>query len=194
MRMEIDNIVIFGKLCLSHDPHHLLHVVTPCVHLQASDQFLCPIKKQQRDDIYVVKCQILERLRSHPGIRKQKNWCSAAFITYYFERFCVLPASLYPTIQLVMSAWSIQEQILKIKQMYYYAVLLHYSYWVNQITLTETTEIKYILQTVLAASQPLVCLSSHASANQTHFTNRAICLNGKGDVAGLWCGCDPAAR
>lgn len=59
---------------MSHDPHHLWPITSPCVHLRASHSFLCPIKKQRRDDIYVVKCHlILKRPRSQPGIRNQKT-------------------------------------------------------------------------------------------------------------------------
>lgn len=80
--------------------------------------------------------------------------------------------------------------------MYYYAFQLHhYPYWINYIKLTENdwSKIYTALSTFLAASQLLVCLSTHASANQTHFTNRASWSDREGDAAALWCWCAPAA-
>lgn len=44
-----------------------------------------------------------------------------------------------------------------------------------------------------AASRSPVCLSVHASANQTQLTNRASRLNREGEAAGRWCGCALAA-
>lgn len=72
--------------------------------------------------------------------------------------------------------------------------LIHCPYWISKSTLTEIIEIKCILQSVSFGCQPVTGLSFHATANRTHFTNRAICLNGEGGVAGLWYCSAPAAH
>lgn len=116
----------------------------------------------------------------------------------WFGRWCILPALvMYPTIQLVMCMASIWEQILKIKQTYCSAVLLHSLSILDKSDYPDRNDwnkIYTLSQYVLAACQSPVCLSSHASAHQTHFTNRAICLNEEGGVAGLWCCCAPAVH